>query len=271
MSVAGSASTDLRLDAQAVRTAFARLDFQRRADPYLSDIARRFPSHDFLGRGTQAVYLRQVGFLADALPRYFGKAGADVQVLDWGCGKGHISYLLRRAGLNVTSADVEQGGEDSAFQQLTPILHEQKIAPVPLRHPVHLPFEDASFDCVTSFGVLEHVPQDRDSLVEIRRVLRPDALLYISFLPYRLSWTQALARLRGDSYHDRLYGRRGSARLARDAGFEILGIRFGQLLPKNPVPLAWSPWLEPLDQVICRYTPLGLLATNLEMLLRPVR
>lgn len=215
------------------------------------------------------MYLRQVDFLSKALSQYLGRKPRDIQVLDWGCGKGQISYLLRQAGFQVTSADVEEGGEDSAFHQLAPILEEQGIAPVPLRHPVELPFETGSFDCVTSFGVLEHVQQDLDSLKEIRRVLKPDGLLYIVFLPYRTSWTQAVARLRGDDYHDRLYTRRGMRRLARESGFDILGMHLGQLLPKNPVPRQWSSWLEPVDQVLCRYTPLALLATNLEILMRP--
>jgi len=253
-----------------LRARFSRLDFSRRDEPYLVDLARRHPTHAFLGRGTLAVYQRQVGFLAEALPAYFGKQRSDIDILDWGCGKGHISYLLRQAGLHVTSADVAQGGTDSAFHQATPILQEQNIAPVPLADPVELPFGDASFDCVTSFGVLEHVAHDLASLKQIRRILRPQGLLYVSFLPYRTSWTQALARLRGDDYHDRLYTRRGVQSLARAAGFEILGMHFGQLLPKNPVPRRLSSLLEPVDQLLCRYTPLALLATNLEILMRPI-
>ena len=253
-----------------LRARFSKLDFRVRQNPYLLDIAARFPSHAFLGRGTLAVYLRQVDFLADAVPAYLGRNVRDVQVLDWGCGKGHISYLLRQAGLRVTSADVFEGGDDSAFQQVAPILEEQGIRPVPLRHPFELPFANGTFDCATSFGVLEHVPYDLESLKELRRVLKPDGLFYVSFLPYRTSWTQALARWRGDLYHDRLYGIRGIRRLAHDAGFEVLSSRLGQLLPKNVTPRPLSPLLEPVDQVLCRYTPLAFLATNLEVLLRPL-
>ncbi len=256
--------------ARHLRARFARLDAAVREDAYLVDVGHRFASHAFLRRGTLAVYLRQVDFLADALPPYLGRPASAIDVLDWGCGKGHISYLLRKAGFRVTSADVADGGDDSAFQQAAPILREQGIEPVALRHPVELPFGQGSFDCVTSFGVLEHVPQDLASLREIRRVLRPQGLLYVSFLPYHTSWTQALARLRGDDYHDRLYSFGGVRRLAHAAGFEVLGIHLGQLLPKNPTPRHLSPVLEPIDQFLCRFTPLAFLATNLEVLLRPL-
>jgi 2-polyprenyl-3-methyl-5-hydroxy-6-metoxy-1,4-benzoquinol methylase len=252
-----------------LRARFARMEFRPRTDAYLVDVAARVPSHAFLGRGTLPVYLRQVGFLAEALPACLGCEPRAIHVLDWGCGKGHISYLLRQAGLRVTSADVAEGGDDSAFHQHAPILQEQGITPVPLRHPFQLPFADATFDCATSFGVLEHVPHDLESLRELRRVVKPDGLIYVSFLPYRTSWTQALARWRGDDYHDRLYGMRGVRRLAQQAGCRILGMRLGQLLPKNPTPRSLSVLLEPIDQVLCRSTPLAFLATNLEVLMAP--
>lgn len=261
-------------DTEDLRAAFAKLVFATGADPYLVDVGTRVPSHAFLARGTLAVYLRQVGFLAQALPDYLKRGRQEIEVLDWGCGKGHNAYLLRQAGFRVVAADVAEaaaGGSDSSFRQATPILQEQGIAPVPLRHAYELPFEDGRFDCVTSFGVLEHVPHERESLREIRRVLKPGGLFYVSFLPYRTSWTQCLDRLSGGDYHDRLYTRSGVRRLARDAGFEVVGIHLGQLLPKNPVPRQLSGVLEPLDQLLCRFTPLGLLATNLEVILRPAR
>jgi SAM-dependent methyltransferase len=76
-----------------------------------------------------------------------------------------------------------------------------------------IPFEDASFDVVTAFMVVEHVADPSAFLHEVTRVLRPgghfvahtiSALHYISWLrrvfdvlPHR--WTQRLVR--------RLYGR----------------------------------------------------------------
>lgn len=40
-----------------------------------------------------------------------------------------------------------------------------------------LPFDDESFDCVHSFGVLHHIPDVEDVLREIRRVLKPGGVL----------------------------------------------------------------------------------------------
>jgi hypothetical protein len=97
--------------------------------------------------------------------------------------------------------------------------------------------------------------------------LRPGGLLYVTFLPYPLSWTQALARARGIKIHDRLYWRRKLRELAAAAGLTIHSVWFGQLFPKNSIPLSMDPLLEGIDRALCRFTPLKYCATNLEAVL----
>jgi SAM-dependent methyltransferase len=236
-------------------------------DAFLTSIGKAYPSHRFLTNNTQAIYLRYVEELHRALTDRHQRRACDISVLDWGCGKGQITYLLSKRGFTVTSCDVQCDDTDSTFGQETPILEELKIPVVPLRHENQLPFDDSSFDCVVSFGVLEHVPNDAASLKEIRRVLKPGGTLFVTFLPYFLSWTQALGRLRGETYHDRLYSQSGLRKLATDAQFEVALVRFAQLFPKNSVPLRWAGVLEPLDCALCAYSPFKYFATNLEAVL----
>ena len=236
-------------------------------DAFLTDVASHFPSHGFLGNCTQAVYQRQVLFLSAILIRQFRKPRNEITVHDWGCGKGHITYLLKKQGFLVSASDFQDSSDDSAFGQETPIIERDGIEVVPLLDPVKLPFPDASFDAVTSFGVLEHVPRDLDSLHEIRRVLAPGGILFLTFLPYPLSWTQAVARLRGNDYHDRLYWRRRVHDLAGLSGFSVQSMWLGQLLPKNSIPFKYDRILERLDRFACWYTPLRYLATNIEAVL----
>ena len=237
------------------------------SDPYLTDVARRIESHRFLGAATQRCYLQLVS-LIQLYMESLGHRPEEVAVLDWGTGKGHITYLLNRNGFRVTSCDVASAASDSAFGQGTPILTEQQYSVVPLTHEWALPFPDASFDVVVSFGVLEHVPNDLSSLQEIRRVLKPTGRFFFSFLPYWSSWTQRLARIRGNNYHDRLYRKRDVRKLAQSASFEVEYMWHGQLFPKNSMPA--SPKLEQIDRLLTWHTPLRYIATNLEGILRPI-
>lgn len=234
-------------------------------DPYLCDVAAREPSHRFLGGATQGCYLRQVALIR-ALVEQEGRQPASLSVLDWGTGKGHISHLLRQAGFQVTGCDIARPAQDSTFGQRTPILTERQLPVTPLDHDWVLPFPDAHFDLVVSFGVLEHVANDQASLREIRRVLAPGGRFVFTFLPYWLSWTQRLSHLRGNRYHDRLYRVRDVRRLAAAAGFEVEGVWHGQLFPKNSQP--HRPLVERLDRFLTWHTPLRYLATNLEGILR---
>lgn len=184
-------------------------------------------------------------------------------ILEWGCGKGHISYLMREMGAEITSCDVH-GADDSSFGQDTPIIKKASIDVVPLEHPYILPFKDASFDIVLSFGVLEHVSNDFESLQEIHRILKPSGLLFCFFLPYHLSWTQRLAHLRGDFYHDRLYSKNIVRELIKQSKLELLDIWHRQLLPKNSISYGNYRTFEFIDQLITEYTPLKYTATDIE-------
>src|SRR5439155_1653391 len=73
------------------------------------------------------------------------------RLLDWGCGFGQMTYLLRRRGFDVTAFDV--GAEDASLPQL-PLCRDLHI--VRTAHPTRLPFPNDSFDAVLSCGVLEH-------------------------------------------------------------------------------------------------------------------
>ena len=262
------------VDRQAVSRRLDRFDAIAQAgslpNAYLRGVAGRYPTHAFLGGNTQLIYQRQIHFLAEVVKSLLNKSPNETHVLDWGCGKGHITYLMRRAGFRVTTCDVSAQADDSAFGQATPIITEQAIEVVPLTHPVTLPFADASFDVVLSMGVLEHVSDDAASLRELRRVVKPGGLGFICFLPYTLSWTQRLAHARGDHYHSRLYGRAQLRAMAQAAGFKVLRMTHGQLFPKNSVSLGVGRRLEPIDRWLCRHTPLKFLATNLEAVLEAV-
>ena len=92
-----------------------------------------------------------------------------------------------------------------------------------------LPFADSSFDRIVCTEVLEHVPDDRGTIREIMRVLRPGGTAAVSVpdrlaesILWRLSWRYS--NMPGG--HVRIYGRREIASKLKDAGLRLYAVRF---------------------------------------------
>ena len=177
-----------------------------------------------LGR---ANYLRKAGIVKNL------KSRGD-RLLDWGCGYGQMSYLLRNRGFEVVSYTIEsREPSPSNF-----FLREQTLDVVYGEDPVWLPFEDESFDVVLSCGVLEHVEDESSSLLEIRRILRPGGLFVVLMLPNEWSYVEFMMRnVFKASDHDRLYSIKKMCRLLSRFGFRAIRTWHSNTLPKNLTPL----------------------------------
>jgi SAM-dependent methyltransferase len=147
-------------------------------------------------------------------------------VLDWGCGLGQVSWLLARRNLVVTSFDIKRFPPNSlAIDGDQVVIGDD---------PVLLPFPSASFDAVLSCGVLEHVSDERASLQEIKRVLKPNGFFFIYQLPQRYAYTELINRWRaGRWHHPRRYTPRSIRARLDTAGFRLLQQRRANFLPKN--------------------------------------
>jgi 2-polyprenyl-3-methyl-5-hydroxy-6-metoxy-1,4-benzoquinol methylase len=101
--------------------------------------------------------------------RWAGRSVAGKDVLDYGCGSGYGAALLAEEARSVVGVDVASDViEVAAGRYQHPNLRFQLVG-----EAGPLPFGDASFDVVTSFQVIEHVPDVDRYLAEIARVLRP--------------------------------------------------------------------------------------------------
>jgi SAM-dependent methyltransferase len=129
------------------------------------------------------------------------------QVLDAGCGSGRTLEELTRYGevrgieLSPDAAEIARGrGHEVVIGRLE-----------------ELPWEDGTFDLVTCLDVIEHTPDDRATLMELRRVTRPGGFLLVTVPAYQALW----------SYHDeanhhyRRYGRRMLRMTALSAGWNV--------------------------------------------------
>jgi ubiquinone/menaquinone biosynthesis C-methylase UbiE len=187
------------------------------------------------------------------------------RVLDWGCGFGQVSALLRERGVEVVAFDFR---EELSAPTVEPLERFPEIHAHVSPDPVALPFGDGSFDTVLSCGVLEHVEQPEASLEEIRRVLLPGGTFYVTNLPNRWSYTERLARLLGRYYHgqlpnDRVYTRRSAHDLLERHRFRVLEFRRIHMLPLTlggPAGLVWKA-----SSLLERVPGLNLMATCLEL------
>jgi SAM-dependent methyltransferase len=252
-----------------------RLEYFAKFFPYDDELARivdikqhseskkNEQSHEIIKKPMwQNMHIYLVEYLLAFSREWFGQN--NFSVLDWGCGKCQVSYLLKKRNIDVASCDIEKTEHvDSAFGQYTPIADFAKINVIPLKHEYILPFADKSFDVVLSFGVLEHVPHDKESLAEINRILKTNGLFFCFWLPYKYSWKQMREHLKGNNYHDRLYDRNKVKSLLKETGFNLMDYWYRDLFPKGYAPSFYRK-IENIDNWLCANTFAKHFASNIE-------
>lgn len=106
------------------------------------------------------------------------------QVLEIGIGLATDFVRFVRAGARATGIDLTEAAVAAARERLR---QEGLEAEVLVADAEALPFEDASFDVVYSYGVLHHTPDTAGAVREVHRVLRPGGEARI-MLYSRRSW-----------------------------------------------------------------------------------
>ena len=114
--------------------------------------------------------------------------GRDRDVLEIGVGAGTDFVQWVKAGARATGVDLTEAGVALTTERLELLGLAGSGATVRQADAENLPFADASFDIVYSYGVLHHTPDTRRAIGEVHRVLRPGgtALIMIYRVP---SWT----------------------------------------------------------------------------------
>lgn len=145
-------------------------------------------------------------------------AGGRGVLLDAGCALGFFLAAARRRGWTVRGVDISAHATASARDVLgldarTGTIEDAGFGP-------------ASFDAVTMWDVVEHLPDPVATLHEVRRVMRPGGILALS-TPDAGSWPARItgARWMGYKLADEhlYYFDRRTMRLALEAaGFEVL-------------------------------------------------
>jgi len=130
------------------------------------------------------------------------------RVLDAGCGSGRMLQELVRYG---EVSGIELDAEAAS------VAAERRVGEVRVGRLEELPWPDGTFELITCLDVIEHTPDDRRALAELRRVAAPGGWLLVTVPAYQALWSlHDLA-----NHHYRRYGRRALRQAAAEAGWSV--------------------------------------------------
>ena len=136
------------------------------------------------------------------------RTGEHLTALDLGCGMGGM--------LDELSAHTEVYGTDIEQSALTHC-HGRGYSRVFKAHGQHLPLPDASLDLICAFDTLEHIPEERETIAECFRLLKPGGCLLLSVPAYQMLYSHQDKVV----HHQRRYTLGGLARKLTAGGFRV--------------------------------------------------
>jgi ubiquinone/menaquinone biosynthesis C-methylase UbiE len=108
------------------------------------------------------------------------KISSNTAILDFGCGNGSLVKGLLDMGFPAQGCDFNfKTGCDVDFLRKSNYIHKINT------HPYQLPYSDNTFDVIVSNQVMEHVQNYKETVAEMRRVLKPGGVCLHMF-PSRL-------------------------------------------------------------------------------------
>lgn len=216
-------------------------------------------------------YLRIVNDICDLLVK-------EAKVLDWGCGIGHMMYLLHsnKTDIDIYGYDVNYGNYKKAndcnwqlFLKDVGMLNKIKYG----MDPVQLPYVNNDFDAVLSIGVLEHVSYPLKSIMEIQRILRPQGYFFIYELPNFYSYGEYIRKKLNKSHHLVKFKKKELVNEMNNRGFKVISARYASLLPRRlkhwerlvPFIDRYAKQLDYVDGVLTKIYPINRLCQSIEL------
>ncbi len=143
---------------------------------------------------------------------------AGARVLDAGCGSGRTLEELIDYGQTVGIELDEEAAQ---------LARDREVGEVVVGRLEELPWQPDSFDLITCLDVLEHTPDDRVTLTELRRVCEPGGFALITVPAYQALWS-----LHDEAnQHYRRYSKRSLRAAATESGWAVVRISsFNSLL-----------------------------------------
>lgn len=131
-----------------------------------------------------------------------------LRILDYGSGTGGTLSILKEFG-TVTGADISSEAIKYSIQKDKSEIHL-------IQPNQSLPFIENSFDLITTLDVLEHIENDENMLLLIKKYLKPTGFILISVPAYQFLWSEHDEALE----HFRRYTASGLIKKITTAGFQ---------------------------------------------------
>jgi len=181
-------------------------------DEQLMKVMLEVDEHHWWYRGRRRIIRAEL----DRLPMPPGAV-----LLDAGCGSGRTLQELAPYGevhgieLDPEAAEVARGRE---------------VGEVRIGRLEQLPWASETFDLITCLDVIEHTPDDRLTLHELRRVCRPGGWLMVTVPAYQALWSHHDEA----NHHHRRYNRAMLREAATEAGWQVQRMTFFNSLLLGP-------------------------------------
>jgi SAM-dependent methyltransferase len=172
-------------------------------DASLYDELARVEDRHFWFRARNVLIYELVKRISSELkPGYF--------VLEVGCGTGNVLSVLRKACTHGTVVGMER-----YFDGL-PHAQRRSAGPLVQADARNLPF-GKQFDIVGLFDVLEHIPEERETLFSLRNALTPGGTLVLTVPAHQFLWSH----FDEAAHHCRRYSAAQIRGILVEAGFAI--------------------------------------------------
>ncbi|MBI4437181.1 MAG: methyltransferase domain-containing protein [Candidatus Omnitrophica bacterium] len=141
------------------------------------------------------------------------------RLLDVGCSRGHFLNGLKREGWEVEGIEVSKEAVSQAEKEFGLKIFQGKLEDAP--------FPENSFDVVTCWDVLEHVPEPVPFLKKCRSLLKGGGILFIDTPNVESLYACLIGRkwVGFNRYHLFYYSPETLRDILRKVGFEEIGIR----------------------------------------------
>ena len=121
--------------------------------------------------------------IKDILDKYIDKIKKNYRILDTGCGTGALMKEINNHHGVVFGVDVSEKAIN--------FCKKRGIGNLQIGSITNIPFADSSFDVVLDLDVLEHVKNDEQGILEIKRVLKKDGIAVFFVPAFMFLWGKA--------------------------------------------------------------------------------